>query len=36
MTMEWTECNDCIYGKEGDCENRESQDGCYFGLTEEE
>ena len=32
----WVDCKDCIYSHESDCENTESKDGCYFGMTEEE
>lgn len=34
--MDWVDCKDCIYFQEGDCEETESRDGCYFGITEDE
>ena len=30
----FTMCSQCIYWEE--CENRESRDGCYFGMKEED
>lgn len=30
----WTNCKECIYFDE--CNETESRDGCYFGMTEEE
>ena len=32
----WVECEDCILFQEGDCQNFENRDGCYFGVTIEE
>ncbi len=32
----WVDCKDCIYFQEGDCDECEGRDGCYFGETEQE
>lgn len=32
----WVDCKDCILFQEGDCNEFESRDGCYFGITEEQ
>ena len=31
---EFVTCSQCIYWEE--CENKESRDGCYFGVMEED
>ena len=33
--MDWINCKDCIYFKEGDCNEMENRDGCYFGAVDE-
>ena len=30
----FTMCSQCIYWEE--CDNKESRDGCYFGMKEED
>ena len=32
--MEWIDCKECIEFE--DCENKESNDGCFFGVKEED
>lgn len=34
MTLEWTNCFDCLYFE--DCEKKESRDGCCFGESIED
>lgn len=34
--MDWIYCKDCIYFEEGDCEEVEGRDGCYFGISKDE
>jgi hypothetical protein len=34
MTLEWTNCFDCVYWE--DCTEKESRDGCCFGESLEE
>ena len=36
MDWDWTNCKDCIFLIEDGCNEAESKDGCYFGLTEED
>ena len=34
--MDWVHCKDCVCFEEGDCEEVEGRDGCYFGISKDE
>ena len=29
----WVDCKDCIYREEGDCNECDGKDGCFFGES---
>jgi hypothetical protein len=32
----WVWCSECYLCEQGDCENSDRYDGCYFGIRKEE